>query len=131
MDVRLAELVNVEVGLHSVGVDVQGLGEEVLPLLRVVPGLEGIVQYLGGPDAHAVGRIRHLVDLRVGEVYAPVLYPFRGTAHENEVLLVLDGAVQNLAAVFQPLPQKQLLVVSGGGNADQQFVGVGFHGLFE
>ena len=129
--VAAAELLNVEIGRHGVGVDVQALGKKVLALLGVILRLEAVVQDFLRADAHPIGRVGHRVDLRVREVYRPVLDPLRGAAHEDEILVILYGAVQHLPAVFQPLPQKRLFIVPGGGNADQQLIGIGLHGLFE
>ena len=131
MSVALAELVDIEIRGYRVGVDVEAFGEEVLTLLRVVLCLQGIVEYLRWPYAHAIRGISHLVDFGVGEVHASVPHALRGTAHENKILLVLYCAVEYLPAVFQPLPEKCLLIVARRGDAYEQFVCVGFHGLLE
>ena len=129
--VAAAELLNVEIGRHGVGVDVQALGKKVLALLGVILCLEAVVQDFLRADTHPIGRVGHLVDARVRKIYRPVLHPFRGAAHENKILLVRNRPVQHLPAVFQPLSQKRLLIVPGCGDADQQFIGIGFHGLLE
>ena len=100
-------------------------------MLWVVLGLQAVVQNLLRTDTHTVGWIGHLMYFGVSVVHRAVLHPFRGAAHEDEVLLVFHRAIQNLPAIFQPLPQKSLLIVPRGRNANQQLVGVGFLGLFE
>ena len=122
--VRPPKFVDVEICFHGVGVDIQGLGEKILPLLGIVLCLEGIIQNLGWSDGYSIIRICHLVDLRVCKIYTPILHTFWGTAHEDEILLILYCAVQDLTAVFQALPKKSLLIISRGGNANQQFVRV-------
>ena len=131
MSIALAELVDIEIRGYRVGVDVEAFGEEIFALLRVILCLQGVVEYLGRADAHAIGGISHLVDFRVGEVHASVPHALRGAAHEHKILLVLHCAVEYLPAVFQPLAKKRLLIVAGGGDAYEQFVGIGLHGLLE
>ena len=71
------------------------------------------------------------MDLWVCKINRPVLYSFRGAAHEDEILLVFYCAVQYLPAVFKALPEKCLLIVTGSRNANQKLVGVCFHSLLE
>ena len=54
-----------------------------------------------------------------------------GAAHKDKILFVLDGAIQHLSAVLQPLPKKALFVIASRGNTYQQLVGVGFHGFLK
>ena len=58
-------------------------------------------------------------------------YRLVGAAREDEVLLILYGAVEYLSAVAEALPEECLLIISGGRYADYEFVCVGFHGLLE
>ena len=131
LGVGLAKFLNIKVSLHGVGIDVQRFCEEVLPLLGVILRLERIVQNLSWADAYPVSRVRHFVNFRVSEVHASVFNPFWGAAHENEILLILYGAVQYLPAILEPLPKKRLLIVSCRRYANQQLVRVGLHGLLK
>ena len=58
--IAFSELVNVKPGPHGIGVDVERLGEKVLPLLRIVDRLQGVVEDVRRPDADAVCRVGHL-----------------------------------------------------------------------
>ena len=55
----------------------------------------------------------------------------RSATHEDKVLLILYRPIQDLTAVLQPLSKKQLLIVSRSGDRNEEFVGIGFHCLFE
>ena len=91
--VAASEFVDVEISLDGVGIDIERFGEKVLPLLGIVLSLQGIVEDFRRADAHAIGRVCHLVDLGVGEINRPIFDPFWGAAHEDEILLVLYRAV--------------------------------------
>ena len=129
--VAFAEFFDIKVGFHGVCVDVQGLGEEVLPLLRVVLRLQSVIHDIVRADGHPVSRVCHLVNLRVGKINASILYPVRGTAHKDEILFILHGSVQNLPAVFQPLTKKRLFIIPGGRYADDKLICICLHSLLE
>ena len=129
--IRFPELLNIKISFQGVGVDIEALCKKLLSLLGVILGLQGVVHYFLRPDAHPVGGVCHLVDPRVCKIHAAVLHPLRGAGHKNKILFILHRPIQDLAAVFQPLPQEALLIVSSRGNADYQFIGVGLHGLLD
>ena len=129
--ITFSELVYIEIRRYRVGVNVERLCEKVLALLRVILRLKRVVKNFGGPYTHSIRRVCHLVNFRIGKIYAPISHTIGRAAHEHKILLVLDRAVEDLPAVLQTLPKKRLLIIARRGYAYQELVGVGLHGLLE
>ena len=128
--IAAAELINVKIRFKCVDVDVQAFCQKILALLGIVLRLPAVVEHLRRAYAHAIGGISHLVDDGVCIVNVAALVRV-GAAHKDKILLVLYGAVEDLPAVAESLPEECLLVVARRGYAYDQFICIRLHRLFK
>ena len=129
--VAAAELLDVEVGVDGGDEHVEGLCQEVLALLGVVEGLHGVAHDVRRADGHAVVGVGLLVCLCTCKIdLAGLLIPI-SAAQEDEQAVILGHAVEDLPGIGDLLRAEGCAIVAGGGDTDDQFVGVGLGGFFE
>ena len=131
--VRRPKLGDVKVGFHCRGVDVQGLRQKVLALLRVVLGLQRIVHDVFRADGLPIGGVCHALHVGVGVVHVPGLVDRGRRDKDKQRIRVrrLDRAVEDLPTVLKPVAAKAVFPVAGRGDADDELVGVRLGRLLE
>ena len=67
---------------------------------------------------------------RVHKIYI-LAFRFIRLADKHKIIILLDGAGENLLAVFHPVVTERVHIVPGCGDTNHQFVSVGFHGFFD
>ena len=101
--ITASKFIQVKIRFDRVGVNVERLCKKIFSLLRIVLGLQRIVQNFLWADTYSVSGVCHFVNNWICIVDISIFIRIRA-AHENKILFVFDCAIKNLSAILQTLP---------------------------